>query len=72
MSRQSVLDLKNSKARCYLQMPASLPVGISHFLETHTTSRLHGAPAAWGGLQTGGVKANMHTSPFLQSLSSLH
>ncbi len=35
----------------YLQAPASLPAGISHFLEIHTASRLQAAPAACGALQ---------------------
>jgi hypothetical protein len=56
----------------YLQIPASLPAGTSHFPETHTASRLHGAPAGCGGLHTGGVKANMQTLPPVQSLSLLH
>ena len=36
----------------HLQAPTSLPAGTSHFLEAHTVSRLHGAPAGCGGLHT--------------------
>jgi hypothetical protein len=45
---------------------------MSHFFEAHTTSRLQGAPAACGGLQTCGVTAKMQTLPSLQSVSALH
>jgi hypothetical protein len=45
---------------------------MSHFFEAHTTSRLQGAPAACGGLQTCGVTAKMQTLPSLQSASALH
>ena len=45
---------------------------MSHFFEAHTTSRLQGAPAACGGLQTCGVTAKMQTLPSLQSASVLH
>jgi hypothetical protein len=43
-----------------------------HFFDAHTTSRLQGAPAACGGLQTCGVTAKMQTVPTLQSASALH
>ena len=39
-------------AIAHLQAPTSLPLGMSHFLEAQTTSRLQDAPAACGGLQT--------------------
>jgi hypothetical protein len=45
---------------------------MSHFFDAHTTSRLQGAPAACGGLQTCGVTAKMQTVPTLQSASALH
>ncbi len=56
----------------YLQVPASLPAGISHFLDAQAWSRLQVAPAGCGALQRCGVKAITHTVPSLQSLSSLH
>jgi len=64
--------LKIRQAMLYLQTPASLPEGISHFLEAHTTSRLQGSPAGCGGLHWGGVKARIQTLPSLQSASFLH
>jgi hypothetical protein len=45
---------------------------MSHFFEAHTTSRLQGAPAACGGLQTCGVNAKTQIVPSLQSASVLH
>ena len=66
------LPSKNQGQLIYLQTPISLPAGISHFLEAHTTSRLQGSPAGCGGLHCGGVKAKIQTLPSLQSASLLH
>lgn len=48
-----------------------MPAGSSHFPEAQTLSRLHGFPAGCGGLQTGGLRARIHTSAPLQSSSFL-